>query len=52
MPRTLTTREARKMAARRKTFGAGPGRPRSDEPRCQCDAMTLKRALAMRHKCK
>jgi len=46
MPRALTTRAARKMAAQRKTHGAGTGRPRSKAPRCDCQVMTLKRAQA------
>lgn len=46
MPRKLTTRAARKMAAQRKTFGAGPGRPHKDVPRCPCGGMTLKRSEA------
>lgn len=33
----------------RKTRGGG--RPRSNAPRCECGAMTLKRALANRHRC-
>jgi hypothetical protein len=46
MPRTLTTRAARRMAAQRKTHGAGSGRPRKDAPRCPCQVMTLARAQA------
>jgi len=45
MSRKLSTRAARKMAAARKTFGAGPGRPRKTE-RCPCAVMTLARAVA------
>ena len=51
MPRKLTTKEARKMARARKTFGAGPGRPRSYAPRCACGAMTIARAQRNRHRC-
>jgi len=46
MPRTLTTRTARRMNAKRAKFGAGTGRPRKDAPRCPCQAMTLARAIA------
>ncbi len=34
----------------RKTFGAGPGRPRSPD-RCPCGAMTARRAALRRHIC-
>jgi hypothetical protein len=37
---------ARRMAAARKTRGAGTGRPRSQKERCPCGAMTMKRAAA------
>ena len=47
----LTTKQARALAAKRKTYGAGPGRPRSRQPRCRCGAMTQKRAQARGHKC-
>jgi hypothetical protein len=44
---TLSTRIARRMNARRKTKGAGTGRPRlQDAPRCPCAVMTLARANA------
>lgn len=46
MPRTLTTRTARRMNSKRATFGAGTGRPREKTERCPCQAMTLKRAMA------
>jgi len=51
MPRKLTPEQARAMAAARKRNGAGPGRPRSEKPRCPCGAMTAKRAAAVRHRC-
>jgi hypothetical protein len=41
---SLPRRIAKRMSARRKTYGAGTGRPRIDAPRCPCEAMTLKRA--------
>lgn len=51
----MTKREkselGRRLQSLRKTHGAGPGRPRSEAPRCQCGAMTLKRAKARGHKC-
>jgi len=47
----LTSARARRIAKMRKTYGAGPGRPRSNAPRCACGAMTLKRALARGHHC-
>ena len=46
---TLPSTIARRMNAARKTYAAGPGRPRgsvSDAPRCPCGSMTLKRAEA------
>ena len=43
----FTLRAAAGLLARR---GKG-GRPKSDAPRCPCKAMTLKRALARKHKC-
>ena len=48
MPRTLTTRTARKMAnsPKRKHSGGAEGRPRKDAARCPCQAMTLARAMA------
>lgn len=42
--KTLPTRTAKRMNAKRRTFGAGTGRPRSGAPRCPCGAMTLVRA--------
>jgi hypothetical protein len=53
MPRTLTTRTARKMAAARKTNSGGKngGRPRTKAARCHCGAMTAKRAAARAHHC-
>jgi len=44
--RKLSTRAARAMAGARVTYGAGPGRPRSKSARCDCEIMTLKRAIA------
>ena len=43
-----------KPAANPKLGGPRPGagRPRNDEPRCSCDAMSERRALRIRHKCK
>jgi hypothetical protein len=50
--RKLTKKAARAMAAQRKTYGAGPGRPRgSKDPRCPCGAMTLKCARLRYHHC-
>jgi|GEM_PF-4046011 len=52
--RTLTTRQARQMAAQRKRYGAGSGRPPgalSDKPRCPCGVMTRDRARKRRHVC-
>jgi hypothetical protein len=47
MPRKLSTRIARRMNAKRETFGAGTGRPRKrNAERCPCQAMTLARAMA------
>jgi len=43
---TLPSTIARRMNAKRKTYGAGTGRPRIDAPRCPCGSMTLKRAQA------
>lgn len=51
MPRSLTSAQARNLAKLRKTYGAGTGRPRSGKPRCQCGAMTAKRAKARFHHC-
>lgn len=42
---------AREMNSRRKTRAAGPGRPRTDAPRCACGAMTQKLAELRYHKC-
>jgi hypothetical protein len=47
----IGTKRARELAAMRRTFGAGSGRPRSDAPRCACGQMTLHRALNRRHNC-
>jgi hypothetical protein len=52
--RSLTTRQARKMARMRKTIGKSTGRPvgsYSDQPRCACGEMTLKRAVTRGHIC-
>jgi hypothetical protein len=43
---------ARRNSTKRKSIGREGGRPRSDEPRCACGEMTLKRAIARAHKCK
>lgn len=47
----IGTERARELNALRRTFGAGPGRPRSRARRCPCKLMTLRRALARKHKC-
>ena len=48
----LSAERAREMSAMRRTFAAGPGRPRSeDKPRCFCGEMTLIRALTRGHDC-
>ena len=48
----IGTERARELAALRRTYGAGPGAPRStDKPRCACGQMTLKRALRRGHDC-
>jgi hypothetical protein len=54
--RKLTSKQARAMAAKRKTHGRGKstGRPKgsfSDQPRCRCGKMTAGRAAARGHKC-
>jgi hypothetical protein len=51
MPRSLTTDEARKMAAARKTYGSGSGRPRFKAKRCVCGKYTVKTANARYHTC-
>jgi hypothetical protein len=49
--RKLTTRQARAMAAQRKTHSGGAaGRPR-DPHRCPCGIMTKYRAARRRHVC-
>ncbi len=48
---TALSRKRRAASLARKTFGAGTGRPRSKAPRCNCKAMTLKRAAHQGHKC-
>ena len=48
MPRKLTSRQARAMAAKRKTYAGG--RPPVG-PRCACGKMSAKRAAQMRHRC-
>ena len=48
--RNLTTRQARQMAAQRRTYGAGSGRPRSPH-RCPCGKYTRERARKRRHIC-
>ena len=40
----------REFQALRKTFGAGPGRPKAKR-RCKCGAMTRERAKKRGHKC-
>lgn len=52
---TATHEEIMRLAgqissSRRKTHGAGPGRPRTAQ-RCPCGAMTAARAIQRRHKC-
>lgn len=48
----LTSERASALSAMRKKFGAGSGRlPKADVPRCPCDAMTEKRAIARAHHC-
>lgn len=47
----LKTLWGRATSGRRKTHGAGTGRPRSTE-RCPCGVMTKKRAELRGHKCK
>lgn len=49
--KSMTTKRARELNAMRRTYGAGPGAPRSDKPRCDCGAMTLTRALTRGHNC-
>jgi hypothetical protein len=49
--RNLTTTEARKMAAARKTYGSGSGRPRVKVKRCDCGKYTLQTARARYHTC-
>jgi hypothetical protein len=46
----LRSEVGRRNSARRKTFGAGTGRPRT-APRCACGQMTIKTAERRRHKC-
>jgi hypothetical protein len=40
----------RRSQSKRKTYGAGPGRPKSTE-RCPCGAMTKSRAIQRNHQC-
>ena len=47
----IGTERARELAAMRRTFGRGGGRPRSNALRCPCGAMTLRCALVRRHDC-
>jgi hypothetical protein len=49
MPRTLTTRAARKMAAARKTNGAGSGRPRIPTACAKCGAQCPSARAALAH---
>lgn len=49
--RPIGTKRARELSALRRTFGAGPGRPRGNALRCACGAMTLHRALMRHHDC-
>lgn len=49
--KSMSTERARELSAMRRTFGAGPGAPRSNKLRCACGVMTLKRALARGHDC-
>lgn len=51
MPDPELSAKRRAASLARKSFGAGPGKPRSRMKRCACRAMTLKRALARGHKC-
>lgn len=54
MPRSLTKKQARSLAARRKTHGAGPGRPKgslSNKKRCPCGEATMKRAKSRGFDC-
>lgn len=46
----LHSESARRRAAKRKTYGAGTGRPRSTDL-CACGEMTRERATARRHTC-
>lgn len=46
----LRSEWARRNSGKRKTFGAGPGRPRI-APRCACGTMTLSRAKKRKHLC-
>ncbi len=48
-PELSAKRRAASLA--RKTFAAGPGRPKSAKKRCFCGAQTLKRAYARGFKC-
>lgn len=49
--KSMSTERARELSAMRRTYGAGPGAPRSNKLRCPCGAMTLKRALTRGHNC-
>lgn len=49
--RLSAMRKTRSGGGGRKGQRGGPGRPRSDAPRCPCGAMTAKRAAARAHKC-
>jgi hypothetical protein len=52
IPDEVLKREwARRNSLKRKTYGAGTGRPRSNAPRCPCGEMTAKRAAARKHVC-
>jgi hypothetical protein len=54
---TLSEKRRRASLSRKKRSGGsgkwfrGGGRPRSDQPRCPCGAMTLRRAIARGHRC-
>jgi hypothetical protein len=49
MPRNLTPRAARKMAAARKTNGAGTGRPRKPTACAKCGAACPSARAALGH---
>jgi hypothetical protein len=48
----LTTKTARQLAAKRKTYGAGTGRPRIPTPCPRCGEMCKSARLAHAHDCR